>query len=125
MKYVAPPILVLALGCFPALAQNSDTTAPLPGSFSFTPSSVDVSSAQQAVIVSAVITDDLSGVRSGTVGFTSPSVQFFEGSFFRTAGNARAKSGFHSNADLNADGVVDVRDLMVVTKQLTAGTTCQ
>ncbi len=90
MKYVALPILVLALGCFPALAQTSDTTAPLLTSFFFSPSSVDVSATQQSVTVNATITDDLSGFSSGWVYFSSPNGQSFSGYFTRTAGTALA-----------------------------------
>src|SRR5262249_4345542 len=32
--------------------------------------------------------------------------------------------GFNSAADLNNDTVVDIRDLIVITRQLPAGTTC-
>jgi len=40
-------------------------------------------------------------------------------------GKRTGQPGFNLNADLNNDGVVDIRDLMVVTRQLPAGTTCQ
>lgn len=42
------------------------------------------------------------------------------GSFGKKAGQA----GFDSRADLNKDGVVDVRDLAAVARQLPAGTRC-
>jgi hypothetical protein len=92
MKYAVLSMLVLALGFVPALAQTSDTTAPLLGSFFFTPISVDVSNAPQTVTVSAVITDDLSGFNFGNVRFTSPNGQFIDGFFTRTGGTGLAGS---------------------------------
>ena len=40
-------------------------------------------------------------------------------------GKRTGQPGFNSNADLNNDGVVDIRDLMLITRQLPAGTSCQ
>ena len=52
---------------------------------------------------------------------TCADVSLLRASFGKRAG----QPGFNSNADLNNDGVVDIRDLIVVTRQLPAGTTCQ
>jgi hypothetical protein len=40
-------------------------------------------------------------------------------------GRRKGQAGFNSAADLNNDGVVDIRDLIVINRQLPAGTTCQ
>jgi hypothetical protein len=40
-------------------------------------------------------------------------------------GKKSGQTGFNVDADLNRDGVVDVRDLVIVSKNLPAGTRCQ
>jgi hypothetical protein len=40
-------------------------------------------------------------------------------------GKRRGQPGFDPRADLNNDGVIDVRDLALVSQNLLAGTTCQ
>jgi hypothetical protein len=40
-------------------------------------------------------------------------------------GRRRGQAGYNLAADLNNDGIVDVRDLLVINRQLPAGTTCQ
>ncbi len=52
---------------------GEDATPPVLQSFSFTPSSVDVTSGQQSVTVTTTATDDLSGVAYGYALFFSPS----------------------------------------------------
>lgn len=84
-------VYTLVLGCLsliPAYAQTSDTTPPVLVSFSFTPTSVDVSAGPQTVTVTARITDDLSGESYGYVYFYSPSDQYVLGYFARISGDA-------------------------------------
>lgn len=40
-------------------------------------------------------------------------------------GRAVGESGFNPNADLNNDGVIDIRDLAVVSQHLPSGTHCR
>jgi hypothetical protein len=47
-------------------------------------------------------------------------VSLLKASFGKRTGQA----GFNLAADLNNDGIVDIRDLFIVTRQLPAGTTC-
>jgi hypothetical protein len=71
------------------LNANVDTTAPTLVSLSFTPQSVDVSSAAQTITVTAHITDDMSGVQHAEIYFSSPSnAQHAMNSFALTAGTA-------------------------------------
>jgi hypothetical protein len=62
-------LLVATLG----RAQVSDTTPPQLQNVAFAPSSVDVTAGPQTVTVTLGVSDDLSGVASVGVGFTSPS----------------------------------------------------
>jgi hypothetical protein len=39
-------------------------------------------------------------------------------------GKRSGQAGFDSRADINADGVVDIRDLALVSQKLIPGTTC-
>ncbi len=57
-------------------AQVEDTTPPELVEFSFTPTTVDVSSAPQMVACILRITDDLSGFKYGIWRFTSPSGEY-------------------------------------------------
>ncbi len=50
-----------------------DTTRPIFSDFSFTPNSVDVTSASQTVTATVRLTDDLSGVNNAVARFRSPS----------------------------------------------------
>jgi len=54
-------------------AQRQDTTPPKLVEFSFTPTTIDISTQDQTVTVTLQITDDFSGFSSGRVYFTSPS----------------------------------------------------
>ena len=77
--------LALAAG---AQAQISDTTPPHLVSASFSPTSVNVTSAAQTVIVTVTATDDLSGMTNAQARFTSPSGAQATGTFglFRSSG---------------------------------------
>ena len=57
------------------LSAQSDTTPPQLVSFSFTPTSVDVSGGAQDVTITVQVTDDLSGFGSGSLEFLSPTGQ--------------------------------------------------
>jgi hypothetical protein len=70
-----------------------------------------------AYLSTGSVLGDIDG--SGTVNCTDMSL--LKASFGRRTG----QSGFNSAADLNNDGVVDVKDLIIITRQLPAGTTCQ
>lgn len=70
-----------------------------------------------AYLSNGSVLGDIDG--SGSV--TCVDVSLLRASFGRRTG----QSGFNSAADLNNDGVVDVRDLILVNRQLPAGTTCQ
>lgn len=65
--------LALALAAPAAARADCDTLAPSLASFSFTPSSVNVSSADRTVACTMVLTDALSGVDFVSVSFGSPS----------------------------------------------------
>jgi hypothetical protein len=71
----AAVILAVCLGCTvgSAYAQISDTQPPHLTNITFAPMSVDVTSGPQAVSVTAVVTDDLSGTATVSVQFVSPS----------------------------------------------------
>jgi hypothetical protein len=58
-----------------SLAQDSDVTPPVLVDFSFSPSSIDLSSGLQDVTASIQMTDDLAGASSATVYFQGPSFQ--------------------------------------------------
>ena len=64
------------MGPDPSLAQVQDTTPPQLLSFSFSPTTIDVTGGPQSVVVTYTATDDLSGVRdSGALNFVGPSGQ--------------------------------------------------
>lgn len=72
-RSLAMGMILLATVSF-AMAQTSDTTPPQLVSFSFTPTTIDLSGGPQSVTVTLGITDDLSGVPFGaSVNFRSPS----------------------------------------------------
>ena len=70
-----------------------------------------------AYLSNGSLVGDIDG--SGTV--TCTDVSLLMASFGRRTG----QTGFNLYADLNNDGVVDVRDLVLITRQLPAGTICQ
>lgn len=73
---------LLGIGAIPVHA-GSDTTPPQLVSFTITPDQIDVSSSSQTVTVSAVITDDLSGVSiESNVELYSPSTNQWTYGFF-------------------------------------------
>ena len=73
------------------VASNPDLTAPAIDGFSFGPTSIDTSDAAQSVTVSVHLTDNLSGVVFGCVGFESPSSAQFRSACYdettRVSGN--------------------------------------
>lgn len=69
-------------------AQGGDTTAPQLVSFTFSPSSIDISNSAQSVTFTARVTDDISGVKFVSLTFQSPSGRQFNGSATRISGNA-------------------------------------
>ncbi len=91
---VGPSALLLALVglmlTVAAAGQTQDVTPPVLVGFSFSPTSIDVSSGSQNVTVTMHVTDDLSGVSSACAYFFSPSGQQQEAtcSFSRTSGSA-------------------------------------
>ena len=62
-------------------AESQDFTPPTLTAFSFTPTTIDTRSGQAVVTVSVSATDDLSGVRSVSVLFLSPSDRQFHSAF--------------------------------------------
>ena len=69
-------VMVAAFAASQTLSMaQSDTTPPTLVALSFSAPSVNVSTAAQNLTVNATITDDLSGVNYGYIGFTSPSGQ--------------------------------------------------
>ena len=71
-----------------AHAQFSDITAPEVLDFDFTPTSVDVSSGPQNVVLTFHVTDDLSGATGAWANFQSPSgSQFLQGFAPRISGD--------------------------------------
>ncbi len=89
---LAVGLLVLAAP-LPSSAQ-SDTTPPQLVSISVSPTQVDVSTSAQTVTVSAVITDDLSGVCGEGDACPSGSTQI---QLFSPSGAQQAQTGFFSN----------------------------
>ena len=71
------------------IAQIEDITPPSLDSFSFTPTTIDVSTEGQTVTATLQITDDISGFGSGSVYFGSPSgTQIVFGNISRISGDA-------------------------------------
>ncbi|MGC2658007.1 MAG: hypothetical protein WA324_08510, partial [Bryobacteraceae bacterium] len=95
-------LLILTLVAVAAASQNlalaqSDTTPPSLVALSFSAGSVDVSAAAQNLTVNATITDDLSGVNYGYIGFVSPSGQTAGGyqyGFFRRTSGTDLSGGY-------------------------------
>ena len=81
-------VVWLALLPLPARGQTSDTKPPILESFSFNPTTVDVSGSSQTVVITARATDDLSGVSFAQVFFRSPvSNQQLTATLVRGGGN--------------------------------------
>src|SRR5258706_8933273 len=66
-------LFLAAIAALPVLA--SDTTTPTLTSFTFTPMAVNTTPDSATVIVTAHLTDDLSGVNAAGVYFSSPSTE--------------------------------------------------
>jgi hypothetical protein len=73
-----------------------------------------------STVVAYLSNGSVLGDVDGDGSVTCSDVSLVKASFGKRIG----QPGFNSAADLNNDTVVDVRDLMVVTRQLPAGTTC-
>ncbi len=69
-----------------AASGTSDTTPPELTALSLIPASVDITASAQTVTIDATITDDLSGVASSQIQFTSPSGNQYQTGFFAAAG---------------------------------------
>ena len=85
-------LTVLAAVSWPARrtagAQTSDVTPPTVQEFAFTPTSIDVSGGSQTVVITARLTDDLSGVSGVQVSFRSPTGVNLFVNLFRVSGTA-------------------------------------
>ena len=72
---LATALCLAGLGWTPAMAL-CDTTAPALTAFSFTPSTINTTSAAQTVTCNMTLTDVLSGVTGATCTFTSPDLNY-------------------------------------------------
>ncbi len=85
-KRLQPILLAMTIAASTAWAQTSDTTPPRLVSFTFSPTTVDVSTAGKTVVAIATITDNLAGLSWGLVTFGSPNGQYVNANLFRLTG---------------------------------------
>ena len=71
-RRVLSGVAMLGVAAVSVRAQTSDVTPPALVSFSFAPTSIDVSAGQKLVVLSATVTDELSGTSAVWVFFRSP-----------------------------------------------------
>jgi hypothetical protein len=71
-RITAPVVLFTACLVWTPAGADCDTAAPVLTGFSFTPNSINTTSASQTVTCNMTLTDALSGVSSATCTFTSP-----------------------------------------------------
>jgi len=73
-----------------------------------------------STVVAYVSTGSLLGDVNGDGSVNCADVSILKSSFGKRTGQA----GFNSAADLNNDGIVDIRDLFIVSRQLPSGIVC-
>jgi hypothetical protein len=74
-----------------------------------------------STVAAYLSTGSVLGDINGDGSVTCADLSLLKASFGRRTGQA----GFNSAADLNNDGVVDIKDLVIINRQLPAGSTCQ
>ena len=88
-RRVFSAVAMLGVTALPLRAQTSDVTPPILQNFSFTPTSIDVSSGPRLVALSVNVSDDLSGTSAVWVFFNSPTTgQSVSVALPRTGGTA-------------------------------------
>ena len=97
-------IVIILIVAIPLSAQE-DITPPTLTGFSFTPSSIDVTSGTDTVTVTVSATDDLSGLSYVSVSFRSPS------------GDQYANAGMHTYGALDTT----VSDIMTIAQYAEGG----
>ncbi len=91
---------LLILGSPGLVRALSDTTPPTITSFSLSDSTADTTYQSVSITASATITDDLSGVKSATIAYTSPSGQSVAGDFINLVDTSfQAQLNFPKNSE--------------------------